>query len=578
MNRCSYMKSCLTANALLHALFYTITHTCIKKQRNKSIPSNTGKTFFPFIKLSICFAVLFMLFDTNQNRVVAQTADIVLTNGKIFTSDTSQLYVQAMAVKGNKIMAIGNNATINKLTTPKTQKIDLQGRTVVPGFNVAHNHPGIPDAVRDQPWGSIGKTFYPEISFEGPSKKAVLDSVARLAKTAKPNEWISGAIGNAVLFDSSMMTAIDSVAADHPVLLFTWWGHGMAVNHKALQVSGVPYTEKDMDPHGFWIGPVYRTFLLSASGNLIKAMQFVCSEQLKHGITTEQYMGAPLTGAQAVDILQKANLPQRVRLIAWPAYNKAGRKLSEWNAQGVQPTALSYISGVKYPLDGTPIERGSLMKKPYEGTKDWYGKLNYPIDTIKQILQDARKSNTQLMMHITGDSTMAIVLSLMKEMATPEVWRTKRVRIEHNATQHITAAEANTLRDLGLLVMHTPMWNRESPLRSFLNKGITVGISPDGITLNPFWDIMVITSQQSDPNENITREQAVIAYTRTNAYAEFKETEKGTLMPGMLADLAVLSQDIFTIPAEQLSSTTSVLTMVDGKIVYQRSSGLTAKK
>lgn len=107
------------------------------------------------------------------------------------------------------------------------------------------------------------------------------------------------------------------------------------------------------------------------------------------------------------------------------------------------------------------------------------------------------------------------------------------------------------------------------PSSLFDGKGITVGISPDGTT-NPFYDIMVVTSQQTNPNENITRELAVVAYTKTNAYAEFAEKEKGTLTKGMLADLAVLSHDIFTIPAAQLPATTSVLTIVDGKIVYRQ--------
>ena len=107
-----------------------------------------------------------------------------------------------------------------------------------------------------------------------------------------------------------------------------------------------------------------------------------------------------------------------------------------------------------------------------------------------------------------------------------------------------------------------------SPVRSLLLDDILVGIAPDG-TINPFWDMMMITSQQTNPDENITREQAVIAYTKTNAYAEFKEKEKGMLIPGMLADLTVLSQDIFTIPKEKLPATRSLLTMIDGKIVYR---------
>ena len=228
-------------------------------------------------------------------------------------------------------------------------------------------------------------------------------------------------------------------------------------------------------------------------------------------------------------------------------------------------------------LDGTPIEQRAFMKKSYPGRQNWYGVLNMPVDTIKQILHEALTSNTQLMIHITGDSTMAVVLSLMKQMAGgDDIWRRKRVRIEHNATANSTPEEINDIKALGLLVMHTPKDNHSSPLRSLMEKEITVGISPDGTT-NPFLDIMFVTSMQNNPAENITREQAVIAYTKTNAYAEFMEKEKGTLAKGMLADLAVLSQDIFSIPMQQLPVTTSVLTIINGMIVYHQPKNFSSK-
>ena len=191
-----------------------------------------------------------------------------------------------------------------------------------------------------------------------------------------------------------------------------------------------------------------------------------------------------------------------------------------------------------------------------------------PVDTIKQILNEAYNSHTQLMMHIVGDSTMSLVLSLMKQTRNDSVWRSKRVRFEHNASGNATAEEIQEIHDMGLIMAHTPKYGHGSHIQSFLDKGIIVSVSLDGTT-NPFWDIMVMTSQQKDSKENTTVEIAVIAYTKTNAYAEFEEKEKGTLMPDMVADLAVLSQDIFTIPSEQLPATKSVLTMVDGKIVYE---------
>jgi predicted amidohydrolase YtcJ len=200
---------------------------------------------------------------------------------------------------------------------------------------------------------------------------------------------------------------------------------------------------------------------------------------------------------------------------------------------------------------------------------------------MKQIFREALTTDRQLMMHITADSSFSVVLSLMKEMASGEQWKKKRVRIEHNCvgevgTGNISAKNRQILKELGILMMHTPLYCMLSPLRSLLDSGIVVGIAPDGTT-NPFVEIMKMTSTHANPKENLTREQAVIAYTKTNAFAEFQEKEKGTLMPGMLADLVVLSQDIFTISNEQLPTTKSVLTIVDGKIVYQQE-GLNLQK
>ena len=185
------------------------------------------------------------------------------------------------------------------------------------------------------------------------------------------------------------------------------------------------------------------------------------------------------------------------------------------------------------------------------------------------MIREALTTKRQLLMHITADSSFGIVLNLIKESGTAAQWRPLRVRIEHNTAGNPTNDQRKVIKDYGIMIMHTPKFAFASPIRSLLTNGILVGISPDGTT-NPFWDIMVITSQQANPKENITREQAVIAYTKTNAYAEFKEKEKGMLVKGMLADIAVLSQDIFTIPNQQLPAITSVLTMIDGKVVYRQ--------
>lgn len=425
-------------------------------------------------------------------KITAQSADLILVNGKIFTSDNSQLFVQALAIKGNKIMAVGSSAAVIKLTTVKTKRIDLEGRTVVPGFNDAHEHLGF--------FASVGQIFTSNFSDNGLDKMSVLDSVSRLSKAAKPNQWIIGPIGLTVLQDLTMRKALDSIAPDHPVYLQVMWGHGVVLNSKALQIVGI--SDDATDPlGGFYVRqpgtqkisaiweytqwPVWHTVLASDSENLIKSLRSYAHQQIQAGITTVQDMSCNIEPITLSGIYHDANLPLRVRIILIPGTSQNGRNLAEWKNVNLHPSTLTEVSGIKYLLDGMPIEQSALIKKSFSGKQNWYGKLNMPVATIKQILNEALTSNTQLMIHIVGDSTLAVVLSLMKQMAGNEIWRSKRVCIEHNATANITAEKTNDIQELGLLGMHTPKYNHSSHLRSFIENGITVGISPDGTT-NPF--------------------------------------------------------------------------------------------
>ena len=506
----------------------------------------------------------------------AQSADIIFTNGKIFTANEKQLYVQALAVRGNKILATGTNAAIGKLASATTKKIDLKGKTVVPGFNDQHDHFAFAISAAPHTFDRV------EFSVPGLAKGAVLDSIARLLVAAKPGEWIEGKIGTTVFFDTSMRRSLDSIAPNNPVLLQVAWGHGVVTNGKGLQAAGLSDAAKD--PVGGWYErnsdgnissvqqnaeePFRIAINVAYPGAIIGPMEEFGREQLRGGITSTLFMATGFTHSLVTSTLQHANIPQRLRIVAWPRSTPEGRQTSEWPLAETHPTSTSTISGIKYCIDGTPFEGNSLRSKPYHQRGNGNGRLNYPVDTLRQMIREALATKRQLLMHITADSSFGIVLSLIKEAGTAAQWRPLRVRIEHNDVGNPTKEQRKVIKDYGIMMMHTPKFAFGSPLRSLLTDGILVGIAPDGTT-NPFLDIMLITRQQANPNENISREQAVIAYTKTNAFAEFKEKEKGMLVKGMLADLAVLSQDIFTIPNQQLPAITSVLTMIDGKIVYQ---------
>ena len=309
----------------------------------------------------------------------------------------------------------------------------------------------------------------------------------------------------------------------------------MILNSKALKEVGI--SDTPADPLSGWyerrVGtkyitgvlyegtqfPVWQAMTISAPANLIKALRAHAAEELKFGITTVQNMSGKMQGKAARRFFAEANLPVRTRIIAMPGATEKGRSLDEWNYNNTQIAPYTYVSGIKYIIDGTSLEQTSLRTKPYKNRNDWYGRLDFPVDTIKQILKEALNSDRQLMMHIAGDSATNIVLGLMKKMASNDQWKKKRVRIEHG-TGVQTERASKDVRDMGIIIVHTPQYGMASPLHTWLAMGIPLAIGPDA-EINPFNNIMIMTTRQTDPKENLTREQAVIEYTKGSAYAEF---------------------------------------------------------
>lgn len=501
--------------------------------------------------------------------------DLLLLNGHIFTADSARPYVAALAIRGNKILATGTTRALRPLATARTKILDLRGKTVVPGFNDAHDHLGWP--VRSN------NNFSAEFSVPGLPKRAVQDSLVRLVKQAAPGAWLSGTIGLAVFRDrTARRPYLDSLAPHHPVVLQVAWGHGMVVNSAALRALGVADTAAD--PLGGWYERVPATRRLTgamdeyaqypfwqalAAANpraLVAGLRAHAQEEVRYGITTVQHLNSTLPTAAARRAFAEAALPVRTRVIAMPGTTARGRSRRDWGLSSPVAGALTYFSGIKYVVDGTSIEQDELHTKPYPGRPGWYGRLDFPLDTLRRILQEALAGDRQLLLHVTGDSSTAVVLNLMKSLAPADAWRRRRVRIEHGTG--IRPATARDVQALGVVVVHTPQYGRRGPLQTWRALGIPLAIGPDG-DINPFLAIQRVTTQQVPAGENLSREQAVRAYTQGGAYAEFAETTKGTLRPGMLADLAVLSGDVFSVPAAQLPALRSVLTVVNGKIVYQ---------
>ncbi|GAC1425456.1 MAG: amidohydrolase [Flavisolibacter sp.] len=425
----------------------------------------------------------------------------------------------------------------------------------------------------------------PKFSVGGPSKEEIVDSLGSLVKRATPHQWIQVGIGLNVFNDASVRRPfLDSICPNNPVALMVMWGHGMILNSKALQAVKIQDTSKD--PLSGWYErstgtnkltgllfegaqfPVWQAITISEPAKLIKALRSHAYEELALGITTVQNMSSCLQGAAAKHFFKKANLPVRTRLIAMPGSTDKGRSLGEWEAMETKISSLTYSSGIKYVIDGTRLEQTALITTPYLNKKDWFGRLNFPEDTLQQILKEALTSNRQLLMHVVGDSATKLVLFLMKEIATDAEWVKKRVRIEHGSGLQ-NETEIRNIKNMGIVIVHTPQYGKNAHLRTLLATGVPIAIGPDGL-INPYLNILMVTTQQTNPKENLTLEEAVIAYTKGGAYAEFKENYKGTIVKGMLADMAVLSQDIFIIPALQLPDTKSLLTILMVKLFTRK--------
>lgn len=311
-------------------------------------------------------------------------------------------------------------------------------------------------------------------------------------------------------------------------------------------------------------------------------------EFAKFGITSIQDMSNEIAPDHCVALLQQIPTTIRVRVIRMPNTTPTGRDTEEGRSLPKDPSPLITVSGTKWFLDGVPFEntfepRQRVAGQPPKGIEQRVAELGmiFPKRELAAMLEESRRNNDQLMLHVTGYPAPKAMLDAMQNAGGKKVWATRRVRFEHGDGLYPDLIPQ--VKELGIVVMREPShlvikyfapqlfagagMEKSQPLRSLLQAGIPVAFGSDG-PVNPYLNILFATTHPDRPSEAITREQAVIAYTATSAYAEFAEKSKGTLEPGKLADLAVLSQDIFTVPTQELPKTESILTLVGGKVVY----------
>ena len=511
--------------------------------------------------------------------------DLILINGKLYTGEPAAPSAQAVAIRGERIVAVGTSAGIAALAGPATHRIDLQGRLVTPGFNDAHMH-FVPDK----------KGMQLKFTSLEPSWDETKAAIEAAAARAPAGTWVFGAVGSTVVMnEAATRFELDRVAPAHPVLLTAYYGHGQIFNTRAMGLMGVASLEPD--PAGGYFDRVADTGELNgraweyaqwrssrtlvdqiSDDDTIAALRAMAGEAAAFGITSVQvFPGTSID--RFVRLLDAAKLPIRVRAIAFSLTTPQGRDLVEIRGlsklRAVDPNVT--VGGIKWILDGTPFERGAALRRPYNDRAEWRGRLDFPEREIPAMLDESLELNQPLLLHCVGDRTVQLVFDAMEGRSTKVDWPAKRVRIEHG--EGVISELIPRAQKLGIVVVQNPShfvdaelfrrrWGADMQrLRSLLDAGIPLALGSDG-PMNPFLNILFATTDPYAPTQAITREQAVSAYTHGSAFAEFAEDRKGTIAVGKLADLAVLSQDIFSVPAPELPKTHSVLTIVGGRVVF----------
>lgn len=505
----------------------------------------------------------------------AQTSpDLLIVNAKVYTGDPAKT-AEAIAIREGRIVGVGTTEQIMAMAPAKTPTVDAKKHLVVPGFNDAHTHQ-IPT-----PMERFVLSLNPD-----PTWDDLQLALGNAVEETPEAPWIMGTIGPKILNDPRVNAAmLDKVSHNRKVILQEFTGHGLIASGNALQVLHVNTT----DPMGGW-------FEHDASARVTgKAFEYAddvvlrrladnvsdedAAEQLRvwadnalgRGVTSVQNMSY-LSALRYDKLLRHNAFPIRVRLIRFPGTTASGPDLNDGATLPVtsRERPLDTVMGWKWILDGTPIEQGAATRTNYpNGTAN--GRLNFTPEQLAALVKAAFASPQQWLFHVAGDRTAAALFDAMRAVAPPEQWRAKRVRIEHG--DGLLPDLIPIAKDFGVVVVVNPTHfaarglypkGAYMPLRSLLKAGIPVAIGSDEEP-NPFRDIAAATSHP-DAAESITRAEAIDLYTRGSAYAEFAETDKGTIANGKLADLAILNEDI--LDSGNLDTAASVMTIVNGNIVF----------
>jgi predicted amidohydrolase YtcJ len=550
------------------------------------------------MKKTICLILSTLLLFINSLATELK-ADLVVINANVRTMDKAKPQVQAFAVLGNKIVAVGSNAEIKQLVGANTKIIDANGKLVLPGFNDAHVH------FLD---GGAGLSSVDLRDAKTPSE--FVERIKNFAAKLPKGRWIqNGNWDHENWSPNDLPTAamIDAVTPDNPVFINRLDGHMSLANSLALKLANVTKDTKDVEggeivreangnPTGVLkdaaMNYVYRVIPEMPFEQRLEALEAATNYAASLGVTSVQDMSAGTDVGVYQELLRQGKLKTRIYAVS---------TLSDW--QRWQRTGVTHglgsemlrVGGLKGFADGSLGSTTAWFYEPYLDAPKSYGLASDEIPNMFEKVSNADKNNLQVMIHAIGDRANDEILKIYERVEKENGAKDRRFRIEH--AQHLNADLIKRFASAKVIASMQPYhaiddgrWAFKRldekrlkgtyAFRSLLDAGANLAFGTDWFVapLNPMFGIYAAATRRTldgkNPNgwlpeQKITVEEAVRAYTSGSAYAEFQENAKGTLTVGKLADFVILSDDIFTINPNEIRRVQVLKTIMDGRVVFE---------
>lgn len=546
-----------------------------------------------------------------------ENADLIIHGGTIYTMDVRQPVVEAVAVRGTKILFAGRLSGAEAYRAKQTQSMDLEGKTLTPGLIEGHGH------ILGLGYNEMNLDLLHTTSFE-----EIVEKVREAAAKARPGQWIVGRGWHQDKWDKMPQPlyngfpshhALSSASPDNPVYLRHASGHAGLANAFAMKLAGVNQLSREqVTTLGEEGGEIIRDALGNPTGVFNERAQSLITDNIpeatsetdaqalalamdacaRHGITSFHDAGASRENIQLFFKFRSEGKLKTRLYVMLTGYDRP--MVYEWFRKGpyVDSTHFLTIRSVKIYGDGALGSRGAWLLEPYTDRPGFYGMATYPMDTLLKISRLALKAGFQVCTHGIGDRANREILdryalAFSELPAVPD----HRFRIEH--AQHLHPADIPRFGQLGVIpamqAIHLSsdrpwaidrlgaariqsgayMWQALLESGARIVNGTDVPVEP----LNPLASFYASVTRKTlkgepaggfEPDQKMTREQALRSYTLDAAYGAFEENLKGSIEAGKLADFTVFDQDLMTVDESRLLSIQVEVTMVGGQVVYRR--------